>query len=249
MKYFLCAAMLVLLLGCTKERTYKYASPVYRQVQDAGQAHKEQQYSALKSRIKYKQQLFFEEYHRSGEEHRKVLVNLAKKYVYTVLTDTVFPYWYDTKWDYNGTTETPGKGKIACGYFVTTTLKHMGFDINRVKLAQQASSKIIKTICGKNKTHIISNNNIKQLEKYMLSREDGLYIIGLDNHVGFIHKKGKVLSIIHSNGIRKSMQVVSEPLTKSKLVLRSNAFYIGSILDNSEVFKKWILKNKIELQV
>lgn len=37
------------------------------------------------------------------------------------ITQKVFPYWYGTKWDFNGTTEMPQEGSIACGYFVTTT--------------------------------------------------------------------------------------------------------------------------------
>ena len=45
---------------------------------------------------------------------------------YYVMTDSVFPHWMGTKWDFNGVSNVPGKGMIACGYFVSTTLKHVG---------------------------------------------------------------------------------------------------------------------------
>jgi len=31
----------------------------------------------------------------------------------------IFPSWYGTPWNFNGTTEVPQQGKIACGYFVS----------------------------------------------------------------------------------------------------------------------------------
>ena len=37
--------------------------------------------------------------------------------------------WLGTPWDFNGTCETPGSGKIACGYFVSTILRDAGFQV------------------------------------------------------------------------------------------------------------------------
>jgi hypothetical protein len=49
-------------------------------------------------------------------------------------------------WDYNGYTNTPKNGVIACGYFVSTTLKHFGFNLNRYDVAKKYSSSIVKTL-------------------------------------------------------------------------------------------------------
>lgn len=49
----------------------------------------------------------------------------------------IAPFWYGTPWDFNGTTEQPGTGAIACGYFVTTVLRDAGVQLERVRLAQQ----------------------------------------------------------------------------------------------------------------
>ena len=229
--------------GCSKEIHYDYDSPVYQQLQALSKSQKATRYKALRSRIDHKKQLFTEEYARSGTDHQRTLVALSKKYLYRTLTDTIFPYWYDTRWDYNGTTQSPGEGQIACGYFVTTTLAHAGFRIDRVKLAQQASSKIIQTLCDG--YHVIGHNNTKQLKSYMLNQVDGIYIIGLDNHVGFLHKKGNSVTMVHSNGVSGSMKVCEEPIESCKLINNSDAFYIGNLQANDAIYKKWIQQTYI----
>ena len=62
----------------------------------------------------------------SGEDFENYLVN------------EIIPHWYGTEWDFNGYTAVPNQGVIACGYFVSTTLLHMGINVNRYKMAQQA---------------------------------------------------------------------------------------------------------------
>ena len=46
----------------------------------------------------------------------------ASQLLFSNLADSVFPAWYGTKWDFNGHTNVPKEGLIACGYFVSTTL-------------------------------------------------------------------------------------------------------------------------------
>ena len=43
------------------------------------------------------------------------------------LRDDLLPAWNGTAWAMNGTSQVPGRGSIACGYFVSTTLMHAGF--------------------------------------------------------------------------------------------------------------------------
>ena len=51
----------------------------------------------------------------------KSINKIGEKFT-SLLTDKIFPYWYGTDWDFNGTTQKPNEGKIACGYFVTCLL-------------------------------------------------------------------------------------------------------------------------------
>ena len=116
------------------------------------------------------------------------------------ITQKVFPYWYGTKWDYNGTTQMPQEGSIACGYFVTTTLRDMGVPINRVKMAQCASEEMIRSLTSKKNIHHISGVSLSEFEKKITGYGDGLYVIGLDNHTGFILINGHEHLFIHSTG-------------------------------------------------
>src|SRR5688572_14401155 len=113
-------------------------------------------YSALKSNIEKKRKAL------SADDSNKD----ARKFFVATLTDSIFHYWYDTEWDFNGITQEPRKGDIACGYFVTTTLLHSGFDLDRVKIAQQPASIIIRTLCRKESIKTFSNGNLKGLRDH-----------------------------------------------------------------------------------
>ena len=102
------------------------------------------------------------------------------------MTDKIFPYWYGTDWDFNGTTQKPNEGKIACGYFVTTTLRDIGLDINRVKLAQCASEQMIKKLVSEDNIYRFSNKSIEEFETNLKQKGNGIYVVGLDNHTGFV---------------------------------------------------------------
>ena len=246
MKAILITLSALILLSCNKEVEYDYDSIVYQNNQTKSKKEIAEDYMNLRNRILDKKARFKYEYNKANSQKKKSLEVLANKYIHKTITDTIFPYWYDTKWDYNGTTEYPQNGNIACGYFVTTTLKHAGFNLQRVKLAQQASSKIIETICGRGTAHIIGNNDTERLKEYMLGQKNGIYIIGLDNHVGFIWKSDTTLRAVHSNGVSGSMKVVNEPIESCKLINKSKAFYIGDLKKNKSLYKNWITGKSIK---
>ncbi|CAG5084722.1 hypothetical protein [Parvicella tangerina] len=205
-------------------------------------------YLSLKERIMVKQNAFQMEYVSASAGHQADLVALAEQYIFATLCDSIWSHWYDTPWEFYGTTEQPGKGSIACGYFVTTTLDHVGYHIDRVALAQQAASVIITTLCGKGKTKIIGNNDVEALLAYVKTQEDGVFICGLDNHVGFIQKTGGKIYFVHSSGLSHQQKVMKEELHKSNAIQYSKAYYVGNLLSNQENLIKWIKKEKIELQ-
>lgn len=132
---------------------------------------------------------------------RKQLITTkqAKKYLFEIMNEEIPYYWCGTTWDFNGTTQIPKSGAIACGYFVTTVLKQIGFNLNRVKLAQQASSVMIKSLCK----NIQKANGFEVFKEKVKSLPDStISIVGLDFHVGFILKgKDGNSYFLHSNYI------------------------------------------------
>lgn len=154
------------------------------------------------------------------------------------ITQKIFPYWYGTKWDFNGTTQMPQEGSIACGYFVTTTLRDMGVPINRVKMAQCASEEMIRSLASKEHIHYISNTSLSEFEKKIVGYGNGLYIIGLDNHTGFIHINGNEHHFIHSTGWFP-FKVVKDKISESSVLSKSNYRVVGKISDDESFLKKW----------
>lgn len=157
----------------------------------------------------------------------------------TYLRDSIFEYWYDTPWDFYGTTQVPRQGKIACGYFVTTTLKHLGLNIDRVYLAQQASAEIIKEVCDPSSVKVFTNMTYKKMITYVKTHKGHIFIAGLDNHVGFIAKEGEEIYFIHASGIAP-LKVVKEKCDEAIQLTQSKYHMVGHIN-----FSRWAksLKN------
>ena len=141
--------------------------------------------------------------------------------------DTLFTCWLGTPWDFNGTAEEPGNGKIACGYFVTTLLRDMGVTINRIKHAQCASEEMILAVCLKKSIHRFSNENISTFVERI--NEPGLYIVGLDFHTGFILKDGSETYFIHANYTGDRI-VEKEIAIKSTVLGGSKYKVIGKVI-------------------
>lgn len=161
-----------------------------------------------------------------------------KEFMFHLTVDSIWPYWYGTEWDYNGITETPRQGLIACGYFVTTTLRDGGVKLQRYKLAQQASSVIVQRLCEASSRKTFTK--LESLEHYLEERGDNnLYVLGLDNHVGFVIRDKGVNYFVHADYTRDS-KTKREELKKSIPVKNSNILVIGSVLDNSNLVDTWL---------
>lgn len=194
-------------------------------------------YDSLRTLIEERRNIFSSAYLQAeSDSARKKVVKESKDYLISMLTDTVFPYWFGTNWAFSGITEKPNNGYIACGYFVSTTLKHVGFKLNRYKLAQQASALIAKSVSGTG--NISTLKTIPEVKKNMESRADGLYVLGLDYHVGFLLKEKDELFFIHSNYLAPR-KVTREKFSISEAVLLSDIFVIGEILSDKNV-EKWL---------
>lgn len=178
------------------------------------------------------------------KKEKNSITNLdsLRTYLHFKLTNEIFPAWYGTEWDYNGYSNFPRKGQIACGYFVSTTLKHIGINVNRFDLAKKYSSSIVRTLTEKSTTF----NTIEQLFAFLKDEKDDIFVVGLSNHVGFIEKKAGKTYFIHANymgpnGVEKEIAQESIPLNSS------DVFVIGNLTGNHDLLKKW--KNNQPIQI
>ena len=177
------------------------------------------------------------------EEQAKIL-ETARSTVFEAIVTEIFPAWTGTPWDFNGVSQTPGEGKIACGYFVTTTLRDAGFNLPRTKLAQQASQTIINSLTGRESISISAGKPISEIENHIRRSGVGLYIVGLDSHVGFVVYDGSTLTFVHSSYFTPPRAVVAEPINSDNPLKRSNYRVVGKILDDT-LIRKWLRNEAI----
>ncbi|MEM6802627.1 MAG: hypothetical protein AAF696_14555 [Bacteroidota bacterium] len=225
--------LIVLCLACKKEKP-EQASPFQALIHLSSLPEKEafdlqkhlSDYRALRKRIATRKPAL-----------RTLTIEKRQDVFFHTLVDSIFPYWYGTEWDFNGITETPRKGEIACGYFVSTTLKHMGLGLNRYKLAQKAAYDILKDLSKPGS--IKRFTDFKKMLSYLSKeKEDCIYLLGLDYHVGFVVKKKQELYFIPSNYF--SDKVEQEHISDSYSAASSQAFYLGNLSANSDLLKKWV---------
>jgi hypothetical protein len=237
--------LVVLVVSC---RTENYSAieedSLYHDLQRLSKEEFRQSYKSLLQRMDVKRGKLLKRYNNPANSGT---LELTKTYLYQTLTDSLFQFWYDTPWDFNGVTEVPGEGNIACGYFVTTTLQQAGYTIDRVYLAQQAASVIINTLCNPSEVKIFTNGKRDGLKKYLLARPNSLYILGLDSHVGFVQKKDTMIYMIHSSGF-SPWKVVCESYENCAAIQHSQFFMIGDLLNNQESVLKWLKKERIEVR-
>lgn len=164
----------------------------------------------------------------------------SKTCLLNLLADSLLPAWYGTAWDYNGITRQPGQGAIACGYFVTTLLQDAGIPIARVKLAQAVSSELIRYAC----TGIRRYSRLEDVFRYLersrtagLEPGSGMFIIGLDNHVGFIVQQRGSSWMVDANMITGRVQ--KEKVEESAVLRQSQSFMIGNVLANEALIRRW----------
>lgn len=152
----------------------------------------------------------------------------AEKDMNTFVADSLIPYWYGTTWNFYGTTETPGKGSIACGYFVTTVLRDAGMRINRSKLAQCASEIMIQQLSIKHSVQRFRNVRLESFIEEILQEQPGLYIVGLDYHTGFLFNYGREIYFIHASYATPKM-VIMEKANESGILASSKYKVIGKV--------------------
>lgn len=172
-------------------------------------------------------------------KNKNVSVAILKSNFIKAMNTKIFPYWYGTEWDFNGTTQFPQKGKIACGYFVTTTLQQAGVPINRVKMAQCASEEMIRSLTSKKNIHHLSGISLSEFENKLKKLGNGLYIIGLDNHTGYLLIDDKQNYFIHASGWFP-FKVVRQKISESDVLARSKYRVVGKISDDDFFLKNWL---------
>lgn len=201
-------------------------------------------YNSAQAQLLQERQLLASAYKKaSSASEKKVIIDEARVSFVASIT-TLLPYWYGTPWDFNGISQTPQQGSIACGYYVSTVLRDSGLDVERAKLAQQASENIIKSLTDDTHIKRFSNQSLADFLAVVDEWGAGLYVVGLDFHVGYLWHDGEQMRFIHATALPPS-RAISEPAETSPALNNSRYRVIGKISADDELIKKWLLQSDI----
>lgn len=179
------------------------------------------------------------------QTNRVKAIDSVSHYLYSKLLNDIVPHWYGTEWDFNGHTNMPNDREIACGYFVSTTLKHLGFNLNRYKMAQQAGLLEARMLQLRNELKIYSGVSFETLkQKVNAVYSDGIYFVGLDNHVGYVVVKDKELYFLHSSYCD---DIVVIELAKTSPCFSSNIYVFAEITTNKKLIASWISNERLNV--
>jgi hypothetical protein len=230
MKYFPLFIIITSLIGCQNKTNKKAKSVSSTIIQTTIPANIN--YDSCKKQIQLIKQ-----------KNRKIWTKLAKaekeKIVAAAIAETIIPSWIGTRWDFNGTTQIPQKGSIACGYFVTTVLQDAGFTLARTRLAQCASEQMITTLVRPEYVQRFSNISIEKFISTIASNYVGLYIVGLDNHTGFIYNDGRDIYFIHSTFVG-TRNVQKERASDSWVLKQSRYKVLAKLSADEKILERWI---------
>jgi hypothetical protein len=182
---------------------------------------------------------------RLGLDNGTIELDSVGNYFTRIMRDSIFYYWYGTPWDFNGYTNTPRDGLVACGYFISTPLKHIGLNVNRYKLAQQGAEPMILSVNGN--APIFQTIDLLELETYLNSEPaDGLYVIGLSYHVGYILRENGENFMVHSD-YNSPVAVCKKSFATCEALHSSGIYVLGKLSGNADFLNIWLRGTRVAI--
>jgi hypothetical protein len=180
---------------------------------------------------------------RSPKRRGDVLAR-ARALLWSTVSSELIPAWYGTPWEFYGTSDRPRVGTIACGYFVSTVLRDAGFRVERVKLAQQASELIVKTLVPPESIRRFRRRPLAEVLEAMRTAGPGLYLIGMDFHVGFFEVRDEGARLCHSGPYTQSGVECEE--ASSSLGMVSEYYVIGQLFTDASL-EQWLRQEALPI--
>jgi hypothetical protein len=195
------------------------------------------EYGQLKMEIAHSRKKFRERY--IATTNKDQLLAEIKNYWVSSLGTDLYEQWKGTPWDFNGTTQVPGEGAVACGYFVTGLLQGMGYRLDRVKLSVCPSLTMMKSLAPEQPVLNLSYLSYHDFNERIKKAGNGVWIAGLDFHTGFIINDGTETWFLHSNYIDRQ-GVIKEKIAGSAALQASKTRFVVSLTEDEAFLQRWM---------
>lgn len=205
-----------------------------------------ERYEILVAELKHWREDLVEQYRKARIPDQKAAVEHDARIILEQILPEMMRCWRGTAYDFNGVAERPGKGKIACGYFVSTLIRDAGFKVNRYTLAQQASQNILLTFTAKENCQLRVGEPYSPYVDWVETLEPGIYLMGLDTHVGFVVIENDGMKFVHSSGMNKA-GVVEETRDQAASIKWSNWRMLGHFTADPKVIRTWLAGENVKV--
>jgi hypothetical protein len=182
---------------------------------------------------------------RDPQAESKVL-DRASAALARIVAESILPAWNGTPWSLGGTALGPGEKPVACGYFVSTALEHAGLRVERRRLGQQAAENIVRTLVPADRVARFRRAPLDLFLHTVAGGGDGVYVVGLDYHVGFLVIEGGTSFFHHAS--RQAGQVVREPAVLSRALATSSYRVVGKLFDRG-LARTWLAGSAVPTHI
>lgn len=183
-----------------------------------------------------------------GARARAAIRDEARSFIIETLRAQIFPAWMGMP-SGGGPTSTaslphePGM-YISCSYFLTAALQNVGLVLeSRTRFAQAPASWIQRALLPPGvAVHRYGNISPAALERRLVDDlGEGLYVVGLDIHVGFIDVRRGRATFVHSSYTPPGT-VVDEPVVSSEAIANSQrkGYWISPLFRDDRLVELWL---------
>ena len=182
-----------------------------------------------------------------GVRARAAIRSEARHFVVETLVSQVFPAWMGmpSGGGLQATASLPHQPGmyISCSYFLTAALQNAGLVLeSRARFAQAPAAWIERALLPPGgQIHRYGNLAADELEQRLVGLGEGLYVVGLDIHVGFIVVRGGHAWFVHSSYTPPGT-VVNEPVVSSAAIAlsRRKGYWISPLFQDDRIIEMWL---------
>lgn len=192
-------------------------------------------------------------YAGAGTEAARAAVRAeARAYLRATIVGEIFPAWLGMPWGLgpNSTATRPHQPgmTVACGYFVAAVLENAGLRLSsRFKFAQAPALRVQEALAEK--VHRFYSIPGEELAAKIAALGEGVYIIGLNIHIGFVVVDGRGVRLVHAS-YTDGQVVTDEPLASAAAIAnsREKGYFVSPVLADARTLDLWLRGAAVPLQ-
>jgi len=187
-----------------------------------------------------------------GGRARAAIRDEARRFLFDTLVSEIFPAWMGmpSGGGQQATASLPHEPGmyISCSYFLTAALQNAGLVLeSRARFAQAPAAWIERALLPPGgQIHRYGNLSGEELERRLVELGEGLYVIGLNIHVGFVVVRAGHAWFVHSSYTPPGT-VVNEPVVTSEAIAlsRSKGYWISPLFRDDRIIEMWLRRQPV----